>query len=268
ALADLGFGLGPESSGNMGGDVNGPILGSGAGETPLSELVDLPVDNEFSALLDSIASGSPGTDNGFGCLLTDELMLELNTTMAPVSTPVGQGAGASRIFGSRINGTAPDIGHGSSSTITLMHANSSALGSRNNSGSGSTAPSMSAAMSRAMPLSARPPSGMSGLSRGHTNCSAGSKRGIESGANQQQMAPYSGSVLSSDSLLNLGQPSTSMLMHPSASIAMNMPSTAPASTRLDHLVVGQLLGSAQLLDWQTDGDALEQELEGLINFDA
>ncbi|KAJ1805273.1 hypothetical protein LPJ75_005358, partial [Coemansia sp. RSA 2598] len=128
ALADLGLGLSQAGAGAVAHAANagdGAAI-AGAPEAPLSELVDLPMDNEFSALLESIASGGSGVDSGFGSILHDDLMADLNSSVS-ISAPISAApaASGSRSFGSRLNGYEPVHEHGSSSTITLMQDNSS-----------------------------------------------------------------------------------------------------------------------------------------------
>ncbi|KAJ2846414.1 hypothetical protein GGI22_006254, partial [Coemansia erecta] len=190
ALADLGLGLGniPTSAG-VGGEatalVDSVIQANGGSNStshsfvetnaPLSELVGLPVDNEFSALLESFASGNPGTDadpyssigvdGSLGGILSDDILLDVSTSMplggTSTSAPLAHNIG--RSLAGRIAGSGLEIGHGSSSTITLMH-DDSGLDSQdsaylpaggNVSGVGS------------LPLLARPPPGLPGVARSH-----------------------------------------------------------------------------------------------------
>ncbi|KAJ2727139.1 hypothetical protein GGI07_000023 [Coemansia sp. Benny D115] len=272
ALADLGLGFGAPVPG-------GSLAGEGATEAPLSELVDLPADNEFSVLLDSIASGSPGVDSSFGGLMNDDIMLELQSSMplsAPISAAVAAPSG-SRMFASRLGVSMAEHEHGSSSTITLMHDNSSLLSSCDD----VSAAAGGATAARNLPLPARPPPGMPGMACGRVP-SAGPKRGVRAGLAQppqsQQLAAHGLGGLSSDGLLGasgqmasagfLAQPGASDLV---ASLAAGMATAAPAGDGLSAFEVEQLLataGSGPLLDWQADGDVLDGELEGLINFDA
>ncbi|KAJ2818748.1 hypothetical protein FBU31_005765 [Coemansia sp. 'formosensis'] len=273
ALADLGLGLGAHGS-NVGpvsgtaagglGNNDGPsAAGFDATAAPLSELVDFPINNEFSALLESIASGNAGTDadpysslgvdGSYGSLLSDDILLELNSCM-PISGPLGAPStvGGGRLIGSRLNGGEVEIG--SSSTITLMHDTSS-LCSQDN-----IRPS-AARMPRALPPPpVRPPPGMPGMSRGR---SAGtSARSLSRGASSGQMMP---SIQAAAAPKSLGVPMMSNAM------SLSMSSNPPSTTGLGELDVRQLLlsvGSSQVLDWPAEGDALEMELEGLINFDA
>ncbi|KAJ1961537.1 hypothetical protein GGI12_003196 [Dipsacomyces acuminosporus] len=199
-LADLGLNLGsvPTATTNTGAGpglrINAAgVAGSGnassqdilgAADTPLSELIDLPVDNEFSALLESIASGNPGADadpysslgadDGFNGMLSDDLFLGLNASL-PLSASVGHAAGSaasrsgSRLLAGTRNNTS--IEHGSSSTITIMHDDSS-LGSQDSMG----LPAQASAPHSNLPPLARPPPGMPGMVRGARLASNGSKR--------------------------------------------------------------------------------------------
>ncbi|KAJ2740825.1 hypothetical protein GGI19_007041, partial [Coemansia pectinata] len=120
ALADLGLGLGA-AAGGPGINVGPGTTVFGAATAPLSELANLPVDNEFSALLESIASGNAGTDadpysslgvdSSYSGLLSDDILLELNTCM-PISGPLGvpSTVGGGRLIGTRLNGG--EIEHG------------------------------------------------------------------------------------------------------------------------------------------------------------
>ncbi|KAJ2602936.1 hypothetical protein GGF40_000391 [Coemansia sp. RSA 1286] len=249
ALADLGLGFGHGNAGHaaqVASMVDGATVAA-APEGPLSELVDLPVDNEFSALLESIASGGSGVDGGFGAILHDDIVAEIGSSMsisAPIS--VASAANGPRAFGPRVNGCDPVYEHGSSSTITLMHDNSSILGSCDD-----VAVNAASAMAqRSFVPAARPPPGMPGMMRSRNNTAGSNRRAPRAGAHQQQQQ----------------QP-----VSQTGSIALAISSNPPSSTGLEQLDIGQLLASAnstQLLDWSADGDVLEHELEGLINFDA
>ncbi|KAJ2803207.1 hypothetical protein H4R20_002984 [Coemansia guatemalensis] len=223
ALADLGLGLGGAATG-----VAGP--GNGAqqrdlvqqafstADPPLGELVDLPVDNEFSALLDSIASGNGGTDgDAYSSLEVDDI-LDVGATGRLLGGRIC-GAGGGNIYAG---------GHGSSSTITIMQDDFS-----------QDASCAVAAETRTL---ARPPPGLPAMIRERN--AGGPKRSGLAGA-----AP------------DLAR----------TQAALSLPSNPPSMTGLSDMDVGQLIaeaGSHQILDWQTEGDALERELEGLINFDA
>ncbi|KAJ2787161.1 hypothetical protein GGI15_000941 [Coemansia interrupta] len=244
ALADLGLDFG---SAMAAGDTT---LVGGVHDTQLSELVDLPVDNEFSALLDSIASGDPGVDSEFSGILNDDTLPDLDSTMS-ISAPLG--AAGSRVFSSRPSGVAQDFDHNSSSTISLMHDNAAVHN---------------------LPPPARPPPGMPGVLRSRNNTAGGPSRNARPGTNQQtpQQQPFNSqsgsSAANSDGLANLGQVSAHPVSSLSTSMALGIPSNPPSATGIDALDVSQLLAStasAHLLDWQVDGDAL---LEGLIDFDA
>ncbi|KAJ1848950.1 hypothetical protein LPJ73_003846 [Coemansia sp. RSA 2703] len=253
ALADLGLNLsGSVAAGNA-------ALVGGVHDAQLSELVDLPVDNEFSALLDSFASGGAGVDSEFSGILNDDTLPDLDLGVS-ISAPLG--AAGSRVFSSRPSGVVQDRDHNSSSTISLLHDTNSILGSYDNVAAGSLAPP------------ARPPPGMPGVIRSRNNTAGGPSRGARLGSNQQtqQLTSQTGpSAASSDGLAGLGQVSVQPVSSLTTSIALGIPSNPPSATGIDALNVSQLLAStasAHLLDWQVDGDALERELEGLINFDA
>ncbi|KAJ1819953.1 hypothetical protein LPJ60_003486 [Coemansia sp. RSA 2675] len=259
ALTDFGLGLGTS------GPNVGPVPVTGGFDSvaaPLSELVNLPVDNDFSALLESIASGSAGpdgdpysslsVDGSYGGLLSDDILLDLNTCM-PISGPLGAPStgGGGRLIGPRRNSGEMDLG--SSSTITLMHDTSS-LCSQDN-----IRPATTRAPRVIPPPPARPPPGMPGMARGR---SAGlAARNIAGGVSSGQALPSIQSAMSK----SLGAPALSTAM------SLSLSSNPPSTTGLGELDVGQLLmgvGSSQVLDWPAEGDALELELEGLINFDA
>ncbi|KAJ2635212.1 hypothetical protein IW137_004240 [Coemansia sp. RSA 1287] len=178
SLADLGLGLDA-------GAAQAPF-GADAGG------LGLPVDNDFSALLESITGGG-----------------DAYTSLT----------GNSHVMGvNHMSDFGVDVGHGSSSTITIMHDDGSqdhVVGSR--------APA------------ARPPPGPAGMAR--TRSFGGTKRG---------------SLVSTSH--GLGAES-------SRAVALSLPSNPPSTTGLSDLDVGQLLS------WQPDGDVLEREMEGLINFD-
>ncbi|KAJ2884859.1 hypothetical protein FB639_001884 [Coemansia asiatica] len=254
ALADLGLGLGQNGAGSVPHHANvgdGAAI-AGAADTPLSELVDLPVDNEFSALLESIASGGSGVDSEFGGIIHDDIMADLDSSVS-ISAPISAASAASglRAFGSRLNGYDPVVReHGSSSTITLMQDNSSVLGSCDDAGSAQQA--ANATTQRTLVPAARPPPGMPGMMRSRNNAAGGSRRGARTSVPQQQQQQQQ----------RYQQP---------ASIAFGVSSNPPSTTGLEQLDIGHFLASAnstQLLDWSADCDALEHELEGLINFDA
>ncbi|KAJ1667340.1 hypothetical protein GGF38_002790, partial [Coemansia sp. RSA 25] len=275
ALADLGLGLGTGGSnirqapgtavGGLGGNGGSGTAGFETAAASLRELVDLPVDNEFSALLESIASGNAGTDadpysslgvgSSYGGLLSDDIMLELNSCM-PISGPIGASAsaingGGGRLIGARLSGG--DIELGSSSTITLMHDTSSMCSQD------SVRPAVARIPRALPPAPARPPPGMPGMARGR---SAGTTaRGISRGVGSSQALPSIQAAASK----SLGAPALS------AAMSLSLPSNPPSTTGLAEVDVRQLLldvGSSQALDWPAEGDALELELEGLINFDA
>ncbi|KAJ2194614.1 hypothetical protein IW139_002069 [Coemansia sp. RSA 353] len=178
SLADLGLGLDA-------GAAQAPF-GADAGG------LGLPVDNDFSALLESITGGG-----------------DAYTSLT----------GNSHVMGvNHMSDFGVDVGHGSSSTITIMHDDGSqdhVVGSR--------APAV------------RPPPGPAGMAR--TRSFGGTKRG---------------SLVSTSH--GLGAES-------SRAVALSLPSNPPSTTGLSDLDVGQLLS------WQPDGDVLEREMEGLINFD-
>ncbi|KAJ1867328.1 hypothetical protein LPJ78_001133 [Coemansia sp. RSA 989] len=212
SLADLGLGLDGAGPADPTGDAQ-------FGSADLSQLVDMPTDAQFSALLDSFASGeaadaysSLGAGSSFG-----------SDGLPAVSAAPGTG---SRLLGSRIAGSV-DVGHGSSSTITLMHDGSSACEQ-------DTAPVLPAPV---LPASARPPPGLPGMIRERNG---GTKR---------------------SSLVGTAH---SSLVGPamSAAMALSLSSNPPSSSGIGDLDVGQML------NFQLDGDVLERELEGLINFDA
>ncbi|KAJ2614500.1 hypothetical protein H4S08_001680 [Coemansia sp. RSA 1365] len=223
ALADLGLGLGAAAPGvtELGSSTHQRGLVQQAfvaADPPLGELVDLPVDNEFSALLDSIASGNGGADGDVYSSLDVDDILDVGAT--------------GRLLGGRICGVGGDNlyagGHGSSSTITIMHDDCS-----------QDASSAMAAETRAL---ARPPPGLPAMIR-ERNAGGHKRNGLLG------VAP------------DLAR----------SQAALSLPSNPPSMTGLSEVDVGQLIaeaGSHQLLDWQTEGDALERELEGLINFDA
>ncbi|KAJ2080723.1 hypothetical protein H4R24_002865 [Coemansia sp. RSA 988] len=223
ALADLGLGLGAAAPAMI-----GPVSGAqqrnleqqafSAAEPPLGELVDLPVDNEFSALLDSIASGNGGTDGDAYSSLDVDDILDVGAT--------------GRLLGGRICGAGGGNlytgGHGSSSTITIMQDD--------------FGQDASAAMAAETRAHARPPPGLPAMIRERN--AGGHKRNGLVGA-----AP------------DLAR----------TQAVLSLPSNPPSMTGLSDMDVGQLIaeaGSHPILDWQTEGDALERELEGLINFDA
>ncbi|KAJ2449683.1 hypothetical protein EV183_004762 [Coemansia sp. RSA 2336] len=207
SLADLGLGLDGAGSADPAGDAQ-------FGSADLGQLVDMPTDAQFSALLESFASGdaadaysSLGGDSSFG-----------SDGLPGVSAASGTG---SRLLGSRVAGSV-DVGHGSSSTITLMHDGSSVC-----------EPDTAAVL----PAPARPPPGLPGMIRERNG---GTKR---------------------SSLVGTAH---SSLVGPamSAAMALSLPSNPPSSSGIGDLDVGQML------NFQLDGDVLERELEGLINFDA
>ncbi|KAJ2886112.1 hypothetical protein H4R27_000895 [Coemansia aciculifera] len=261
ALADLGLGLGA-AAGGPGINVGPGTTVFGAATAPLSELANLPVDNEFSALLESIASGNAGTDadpysslgvdSSYSGLLSDDILLELNTCM-PISGPLGAPStvGGGRLIGTRLNGG--EIEHGSSSTITLMHDTSS-LCSQDNIRPPATR------ISRVLPPPpVRPPPGMPGMAR--VRSAGTTARSNLRGASSSQVLP----LIQAATSKSLGAP-----VLPTA-MSLTMSSNPPSTTGLGELDVRQLLigvGSSQVLDWPAEGDALELELEGLINFDA
>ncbi|KAJ2904487.1 hypothetical protein GGI21_004288 [Coemansia aciculifera] len=273
-LADLGLGASSIAQSQEAGAATGAAANGGfeTAAASLSELVDLPVDNDFSALLESFANGnnggggadadpysSMGVGSSYGGLLSDDIMLELNSCM-PISGPIGGststgtasgaavGGGGGRLIGARLNGGEIEIG--SSSTITLMHDNSSLCSMDN------VRPPQ-----RPLPAQARPPPGMPGMMMARANSVRGIlPRGGGGGGNRQVTA-----------LPPLPKPAAL----PTA-ISLSLPSNPPSTTGLGELDVGQLLmgvrSSSQMLDWSTaadaGGDGLEMELEGLINFDA
>ncbi|KAI8326218.1 hypothetical protein GQ54DRAFT_107293 [Martensiomyces pterosporus] len=301
ALADLGLGLGAvptaassgvspalamSTSAAPGGDAGNPAVLGTAG-TPLSELVDLPVDNEFSALLESIASGNPGTDadpysslgtdDGFGGMLNDDLFLGLNTSL-PLSAPIGPAAGSiasrggSRLVAGARSMDGADAEHGSSSTITIMHDDSS-LGSHDNVG-----PSAGAGTSHSnLPPAVRPPPGMPGMLRSRCTGNMGKRStrdSLQTSYSDQPAGSMYNTATAGPSSNMSAADMAKLLVPPSTlatSIALSLPSNPPSTTGLGDLDVSQLLadaaGSSQLLDWQSGGDALEQELEGLVDFD-
>ncbi|KAJ2741385.1 hypothetical protein GGI20_005225 [Coemansia sp. BCRC 34301] len=271
SLAEFGLGLGLGAGGSSVRQTTGTAAGRSGGNggpgtvgfetaaAPLSELMDLPVDSEFSALLESIAGANGGTDadpysslgvgSSYGGLLSDDIMLELNSCM-PISGPIGASAaavsgGSGRLIGSRLSGG--DVELGSSSTITLMHDTSS-MCSQDNVG-----PAVTRIPRALPPAPARPPPGMPGMARGR---SAGmGARAISRGTSSSQAAQSK----------SLGAPALS------AAMSLSLPSNPPSTTGLVELDVRQLLlgvDSSQALDWPAEGDVLEMELEGLINFDA
>ncbi|KAJ2737337.1 hypothetical protein IW152_000061 [Coemansia sp. BCRC 34962] len=259
ALTDFGLGLG--ASGSNAGSVSA-TAGFDPVAAPLSELVNLPVDNDFSALLESIASGNAGpdgdpysslsVDGSYGGLLSDDILLDLNTCM-PISGPLGAPStvGGGRLIGPRRN--SGEVNLGSSSTITLMHDTSSLCSQDNIQSATTRAPRV------IPPPPARPPPGMPGMARGR---SAGSTaRNIVGGVSSSQAIPSIQTAASK----SLGAPALSTAM------SLSLSSNPPSTTGLSDLDVRQLLlgvGSSQVLDWPAEGDALELELEGLINFDA
>ncbi|KAI9504087.1 hypothetical protein BX070DRAFT_251817 [Coemansia spiralis] len=279
ALADLGLGLGAAANGGItsglslaldsglqAANANAPSAFAAA-ETALTELVDLPVDNEFSALLESFASGNAGTDadpysslgvdGGFNGMLNDDILLELNAGMplgASISTPLGGG----RALGGRIAGAGSgiEVGHGSSSTITLMH-DDSGLNSQDD-----VAPpaSASGANNGGLPPPSRPPPGMPGMSRGRSFIAAKQRCSV---------VPASEQNAAGCSVKQAGGVSPSA--GTGVGLNLNLPSNPPSTSGLNDVDVQQMLSGAavgQFLDWHGEGgEALEQELEGLINFD-
>ncbi|KAJ2786073.1 hypothetical protein H4R18_000105 [Coemansia javaensis] len=145
ALADLGLGLGAAAAAAAAAAASAEPAASTAGpaeaDPPLQDLVSLPADNDFSALLESIASGGLDADaDAYPALGVDDLL--------DVGAPVR----------ARIGG-AIDVGHGSSSTITIMHGTSSlGLGSQD-------APPHPRHQPRRL-APARPPPGHPGMARG------------------------------------------------------------------------------------------------------
>ncbi|KAJ2507703.1 hypothetical protein H4217_008731, partial [Coemansia sp. RSA 1939] len=271
ALADLGLGLGSMigNSGVAGEAIaalahgHAPTNGSASTEshelvataTPLTELVDIPMDNEFSALLESFASASGGADadpyssldmdSGIGSIISDGILLDIGTSL-----PLGQSISAplapnGRSVAGRIAGTSVDIGHGSSSTITLMH-DDSGLESQDNI-------FLSAGASN-LPPPGRPPPGMPGVARVST-MSTTEKRtnSIPARTSQQQQQQAQQQACSSNGSVEC------------------LPSNPPSTSGLSDADVGQLFsgtGVGPFVDWPgTGGDVLDQELEGLINFD-
>ncbi|KAJ2305369.1 hypothetical protein H4R23_004825 [Coemansia sp. Cherry 401B] len=192
SLAQLSTMLGGADAGPDAAAANSSfLLGSSLADLGLgldASAAAPPVDSEFSALLESLASAD-----------------------ADAYALPGRALG-------RVAGDCVDVGHGSSSTITIMGADSSQdhVSARQD----HAAARQDHVAARA-PL--RPPPGLPAM-RG------GLKR---SGA------------LSQASLA-----------------ALSLPSNPPSVAGLPDLDV------AQLLSWQPDGDMLEHELEGLINFDA
>ncbi|KAJ1665359.1 hypothetical protein IW140_001471 [Coemansia sp. RSA 1813] len=278
ALADLGLGLGNiATSAGVGGVAtaalaNARIQANGGSNsmphafvdanTPLSELVDLPVDNEFSALLESFASANPGTDadpysslgvdSGLGGILSDDILLDVSTSM-PLGTSISAPlANNGRSLAGRIAGSNVEIEHGSSSTITLMHDESGLESQGNN--VHLPAGGMSGVSN--LPPPARPPPGMPGVAR---NRSTGAKENRVSqlaadGSAQMQMQR---------------QASSSNVLGSSAGFCLA--SNPPSTSGLSEADVSQLLsgtGAGHFMDWPCAGsDVLDQELEGLINFD-
>ncbi|KAJ2097067.1 hypothetical protein IW146_010259 [Coemansia sp. RSA 922] len=171
----------------------------------------------------------------------------------PISGPLGapSTAGGGRLIGTRLNGG--EVEHGSSSTITLMHDTSSLCSQDNIRPPASRIPRV------LPPPPVRPPPGMPGMARVR---SAGvTARGNPRGASSNHVRPSIQAATSK----SLGAPVLSTAM------PLGLSSNPPSTTGLGELDVRQLLmgvGSSQVLDWPTEGDALELELEGLINFDA
>ncbi|KAJ2803661.1 hypothetical protein H4R21_001951 [Coemansia helicoidea] len=223
ALADFQFGLGGAG-----------VPRNADADPSLPELVDIPADNEFSVFLDSFASGNPGTDaDSYSSIGADDMF---DVAPALVTAP-GRGA---RMLGGRVGGGGGgfDVGHGSSSTITIMND------SGQDSGVGT-----SARWVGPRPAPARPPPGPPGIARGR----GGKTKRTTSG------------------LLRAGPSARSTAAAKPAPIVLSLPSNPPSATGVGDLDIAQLIGSASqplLLDWPVDGDSLERELEGLIDFDA
>ncbi|KAJ2550458.1 hypothetical protein EV175_004062, partial [Coemansia sp. RSA 1933] len=289
ALADLGLGLGSmaTSAGADDGAAAAAAVLANSGiqagssrhsmphsfveaNTPLSELVDLSVDNEFSALLESFAGGnasgddnnpysSLGVDSGLGGILSDDMLLGVSSSIPLGSTSVSSAPLANnsgRTLAGRIAGPGVNIGHGSSSTITLNHDDSGLSSQDNN------AACLSAGITSYPPLT-RPPPGMPGVAR---NRSAGVKdkrssnhggaavNGAEKNPQQEQQQQASSSNAAG------------------STAGFCLPSNPPSTSALSEADVNQLLSgtgaTGQFLDWAGAGsDVLDQELEGLINFD-
>ncbi|KAJ1731497.1 hypothetical protein LPJ61_002505 [Coemansia biformis] len=242
ALADFGLGsAGPALAAGPGAH-RGPAGGAEA-DPSLPELADLPV-NEFSALLESIASGNPGTDaDPYSSIGADDLL----GIAAGTAVTQGRGGGA-RVLGGGV-GCSIDVGHGSSSTITIMR-DSSNLGSQDNDAGGA------AAWACSRPAPARPPPGLPGIARERVGGGGKTKRSSLLASAPGSAAGSTGGVAAAKH----------------APIVLSLPSNPPSATGIRELNIEQLIdaGSASqpLLDWAVDGDMLERELEGLINFDA
>lgn len=303
ALADLGLGgADGEAVSAMHGVSHAPTFDTNG--APLSELVDLPIDNEFSALLESFASGGhtisdagvySSIGENVGGVLNDDAIMEMSHNSLPISGPMGLSScggngiaiSAGSVNGSRLvggrrlgkfkarggRGSVAGFDFGSSSTITLMHDDNS-LCSQDNIESPT-----SAAMHQKLPPPARPPPGMPGVMRNtgrptprHNHSSLRSK---SRSTGRKGKAVLKGGRMSFSDQPQVSGPSAvaaTSKQAAAASIALNLPSNPPSMTGLEGVDVSQLLGdigSSQILDWQpTDGEALDRELEGLINFDA
>ncbi|KAJ2749429.1 hypothetical protein GGI19_005660, partial [Coemansia pectinata] len=145
------------------------------------------------------------------------------------------------------------IEHGSSSTITLMHDTSSLCSQDNIRPPATRIPRV------LPPPPVRPPPGMPGMAR--VRSAGTTARSNLRGASSSQVLP----LIQAATSKSLGAP-----VLPTA-MSLTMSSNPPSTTGLGELDVRQLLigvGSSQVLDWPAEGDALELELEGLINFDA
>ncbi|KAJ2503994.1 hypothetical protein H4217_009480 [Coemansia sp. RSA 1939] len=184
-------------------------------------------------------------DSGIGSIISDGILLDIGTSL-----PLGQSISAplapnGRSVAGRIAGTSVDIGHGSSSTITLMH-DDSGLESQDNI-------FLSAGASN-LPPPGRPPPGMPGVARVST-MSTTEKRtnSIPARTSQQQQQQAQQQGCSSNGSV------------------VCLPSNPPSTSGLSDADVGQLFsgtGVGPFVEWPgTGGDVLDQELEGLINFD-